>query len=237
VLAEQFPATADTEPEFLAHHCTEAGVIDKAVGYRLRAGMRAIKHSGAVEAMSQLEKGLELLPNLPAGVERDRHEIGLQLALASALVVGRGYPTPEARQSLGRARELCERTGDRLRIFPVLFLQSGIHFTRAEYHPARKLGEEMLLLGQEWGDTAAQIMGGHQLGVASFSLGEFALARAQFEEMLALYEPEKHRNLTYLYAQNPRVTALNWLAIILFALGYPQQAFGHPRRRLPKPRR
>jgi predicted ATPase len=107
-----------------------------------------------------------------------------------------------------------------------LFLQSGIHFIRAEYHPARELGEELLRLGQECGDKAAQIMGGHQLGVALFSLGEFALARAQFEEMLALYEPEQHRNLAFLYAQNPRVTALSWLPLILFALGYPEQAVG-----------
>ena len=224
VLEERFPETADMEPEFLAHHYTQAGVIDKAVGYRLRAGMRAIEHSGAVEAVSQLEGGLELLPSLPPGIERDGRELGLQVALASALVVGRGYPTPEASQSLGRARELCERTGDRPRTLPVLFLQSGIHFTRAEYHSARSIGEEMLRLGQEWDDTAAQIMGGHQLAVAAFYLGDFNLARAEFEQVLALYDPEEHRYLTFLFAQNPRVTALSWLPLIHFVLGYPEQA-------------
>jgi predicted ATPase len=75
-----------------------------------------------------------------------------------------------------------------------------------------------------------------QLGVALFSLGEFALARAQFEEMLALYEPEQHRNLTFLYAQNPRVTALSWLPLILFALGYPEQAFGQFKKTLAEAR-
>src|SRR5262249_48156749 len=71
VLEERFPEAAETEPEFLAHHCTQANLVDKAIGYRLRAGMRAIERSGAVEAASQLEKGLELMPGTPTGPKRD----------------------------------------------------------------------------------------------------------------------------------------------------------------------
>jgi class 3 adenylate cyclase/predicted ATPase len=224
VLEERFPETAETEPEFLAHHCTQASLIDKAVGYRLKAGMRAIERSGAVEAMSQLEKGLEVIPSLPIGPEREQQELGLQVALAAVVVGSRGYPTPEASKILARARDLCKRTGDRARALPVLFLQSALHILRAEFRTVRDLGEEMQRLGQEWGDTGAELMGGHQLGVGLFTLGEFGSARAQFEQVLALYNPRQHRPLTFLYAQNPRVSGLSFLSCILFILGYPEQA-------------
>src|SRR4029450_12941976 len=33
VLEERFPETTQTQPELLAHHCAEAGLIEQAVGY------------------------------------------------------------------------------------------------------------------------------------------------------------------------------------------------------------
>jgi predicted ATPase len=224
VLEERFPEAAETEPEFLAHHCTQANLVDKAIGYRLRAGMRAIERSGAVEAASQLEKGLELMPGTPTGPKRDEQELRLQVALAAVLVGARGYPAPETSKILTRARELCKRTGDRAHTLPVLFLQNALHITRAEFQAVRDLGEEMQRLGHEWGDTGAELMGGHQLGAGLHALGEFDLARVQFEQVLALYDPEQHRPLTFLYAQNPRVSGLSYLSCILFTLGYPEQA-------------
>src|SRR5262245_40900698 len=38
VLESQFPQTAEAQPELLAHHFTEAGLTEEAVGYRLKAG-------------------------------------------------------------------------------------------------------------------------------------------------------------------------------------------------------
>src|SRR5439155_20839941 len=52
VLEAQFPETAEAEPELLAHHYTEAGLIAQAVGYWQRAGQRAIERSANLEAIS-----------------------------------------------------------------------------------------------------------------------------------------------------------------------------------------
>src|SRR5437667_12207330 len=41
VLETRFPETAETQPELLAHHYTEAGLIAQAVGYWQKAGQRA----------------------------------------------------------------------------------------------------------------------------------------------------------------------------------------------------
>src|SRR5205823_7881470 len=78
VLAERFPETAETQPELLAHHYTEAGLGAQAVDYWQRAGQRAIQRSAHVEAISHLTRGLEVLAALPDSAERIQHELVLQ---------------------------------------------------------------------------------------------------------------------------------------------------------------
>src|SRR6266568_8665655 len=60
-LEAQFPETVETQPELLAHHYTEAGLSESAVGYWQRAGQRANAHSANAEALSHLTKGLAVL--------------------------------------------------------------------------------------------------------------------------------------------------------------------------------
>jgi class 3 adenylate cyclase len=70
VLEAQFPETAEAQPELVAHHYTETGLTEQAVGYWQKAGQRAIERSAHMEAISHLTKGLELLQTLPETHER-----------------------------------------------------------------------------------------------------------------------------------------------------------------------
>ena len=56
VVEERFPETVETEPELLAHHCTEAGLTEQAVEYWQRAGQQALARSATAEAVAQLTK-------------------------------------------------------------------------------------------------------------------------------------------------------------------------------------
>jgi predicted ATPase len=73
-LAAQFPETAETQPELLAHHCTEAGLIAQAVGYWQKAGQSAVQRSAHAEAIVHLRQGLELLKMLPETPQRTQRE-------------------------------------------------------------------------------------------------------------------------------------------------------------------
>jgi predicted ATPase len=75
----------ETQPERLAQHCAEAGFIEKAVGYYLKAGQQAIAQATMTEAMAQLRKGLDLLAGLPDDAARQLQELDLQIALGHAL--------------------------------------------------------------------------------------------------------------------------------------------------------
>src|SRR5205823_10027986 len=75
VLEAQFPETAETQPELLAYHYTEAGLNEQAIGYWQRAGQRALERSAQTEAINHLTRGLELLTAMPETPERLRYEL------------------------------------------------------------------------------------------------------------------------------------------------------------------
>jgi predicted ATPase len=111
VLEAQFAEIVETQPELLAHHCTEAGLPAQAVGYWQQAGRKAAQRSAHVEAIAHLNKGLELLRVLPDTPERTQHELVLQTLLGPSLIVSKGFAAPEVAQAYLRARELCRGSG------------------------------------------------------------------------------------------------------------------------------
>jgi predicted ATPase len=48
----------ETQPELLAYHYTEAGLVESAIGYWRRAGERAAKRAANVEAIGHLRRGV-----------------------------------------------------------------------------------------------------------------------------------------------------------------------------------
>ena len=130
VLEEQFPATSETGSALLAHHCTHAGFVEKAISYRRRAAQQATARSAMVETVAQLTQGLELLADLPGGAERDELEIDLQVALGAAFITTKGFAAPEVERAFERARELCRQRADHPQLPTVL---SGLH----SYHQHR----------------------------------------------------------------------------------------------------
>ena len=60
-LEQRFPEVVQTQPETLAHHLTEAGLIERAIEYWLVAGKNAAMRSANVEAMAHLQRGIEVI--------------------------------------------------------------------------------------------------------------------------------------------------------------------------------
>jgi Double zinc ribbon/Adenylate and Guanylate cyclase catalytic domain len=121
VLERRFPETTETQPELLAHHYTEAGLIEQAILYWQRAGERATQRSAYIEAIAHLTRGLEVLKTLPDIPERVRQELTLQLALNEALFPVKGHTAPEVVKTVTRARELCQQIEETRQLFPVLY--------------------------------------------------------------------------------------------------------------------
>jgi predicted ATPase len=188
VLAAQFPETAETHPELLAHHYTEAGLNQQAVVYWQRAGQRALERSANLEAIEHLTRGLNVLKTLPDTPERAQQELDLQTTIGPALMVVKGYAAPELLQAYARARALCQQVGETPQLFQVLRGLWNFYLLRMELQTARELGEHLLTLAQHVGDPAL-LLGAHSaLGNTLNYLGEFAASQAHFAQGTALYD-------------------------------------------------
>lgn len=230
-IEQHSPETVQVQPELLAHHYREAALAEPAIDYWLRAGQRAIARSAMAEALAQLRNGLDLLAGLPEA-DRRRRELDLQVALGVALMATQGWAAPEAGRANARARELCEQIGATAQLWPVLYGQWVFHGVRAEHNAAREVADEFLRRAQEHQEASATVVAQRISGTGAFWRGEMAVARTHLEPTLALYDPERHRSLAFLYVQDPRVAALSALSWTLFALGYPEQARARSREAL-----
>jgi predicted ATPase/class 3 adenylate cyclase len=224
VLEAQFPETAETEPELLAHHYTEAGLSAQAVVYRQRAGQRAIERSANLEAVAHLTKGLEVLATLPDTPERAQQELRVQLTLGPVLMATKGRGAPEVERLYTRARELCEQVGEPPQLFRVLWGLWTLSFSgRGE--DQRVLGEQLLSLAQRLHDPDLLLEAHHALWVMLFLSGELTAAQPHLEQGLQLYEPQRHRAHAALYSgHDPGVCCRMFAAPSLWFLGYPNQA-------------
>ncbi len=159
VLEEQFPETKETQPELVAHHYTEAGLVEQAIPYWQRAGQRALQRSAFAEALGHLTKGLEVLTTLPNTPERTQQELILQTALGATLMALKGYASPEVNKAYTRARQLCQQEGGSPQLFPALRGLWVFYLLRAELQTTHELGEQLLSSGPERARSRAALGG------------------------------------------------------------------------------
>ena len=67
--------------------------------------------------------------------------------------------------------------------------------------------------------------------------GEFPASRSHFDAGLALYDPNSHRLLTRQTGSDPQVVSQGWLGLVLFCLGFPEQALARSRAAVEEARR
>jgi predicted ATPase len=224
VLEAQFPGMAETQPELLAHHYTEAGLSAQALPYWQRAGQRASERSAHVEAIAHLTRGLEVLQTLPDTPERTQQELVLQTTLGPALLATKGYAAPEVGKVYARAQELCQQIGETPQIFATLYGLYYFHVIRAEFHRARELAGQLLRMAQHHQDQTFLLLAHLALAGALFHLGELTLCRTHLEQGRALYDAQQHHALAFRYGIDLGVYFLGYAARPLWLLGFPEQA-------------
>src|SRR5262249_24734424 len=171
VLEAQFPETAATQPELLAHHCMEAGLTGQAVAYWYKAGHRAIERSAHVEAIAHLWQGLALLQTLPATPERVQREVDMLIALGVSQIATQGFAAPDVGETYTYARQLCHHLADPYQLFPLLRGLWSYYLVRAELQTAHALGEQLLTLAQQSQDSAMRMAAHRAVGTTLFNLG------------------------------------------------------------------
>ena len=187
LLQEEFPAIAEAEPELMAHHCERGGLTVEAVDYLQEAGRRAAQRSAHVEAMSQLNRALDLLQELPAEPERWGRELALRSVLAVVLEAIKGWGAPEVAGNAERCVTLCRELGERGGLIQAQSSLWAHHLLRGDRQPTIDLAAEIARLAE----TPAEVyMGYATRAYTAYYSGRFSAALALSEQATVLYTPE-----------------------------------------------
>ena len=218
------PEIMENQPELLAQHYAEAGLVEKSVALWGEAGRRSVARSAMAEAAAQYHKGLDQLALLPDDPKRKRQELELRSSLSAVLIAVKGFAAPETGDAYTRARKLWEKLGSPGEFLQIPYGQSRYHMNRGELDLAQRLDKDLLRLSRQRNDAAGLVLGHYSSGRTLVFAGRFASSRSQLEEAVALYNPISHGSLVQQAAVDPQVASQAYLGIVLFCLGFPDQA-------------
>ena len=230
-LESDFAEIAESQPELLARHCTEAGLIEKAAGLWGKAGQRSLARSALVEAVELLTQALNQIAALPSTPALRREQITLQVALVHPLMHVKGYTAPETTAAAERARLLIEKAealgeppDDPLLSFSVLYSFWVASYVAFNGDMMRALATQFLRLAEKHGATVPLMVGHRLMGMSLVETGEIVQGREHYNQALALYDPAEHRPLATLFGQDVRVSVLSYRSRALWILGHPEAA-------------
>jgi class 3 adenylate cyclase/predicted ATPase len=230
-LESQFAEIAESQPELLARHCTEAGLIEKAAGLWGKAGQRSLARSALVEATAQLSHALDLMAALPGTPDLRREQIKLQVALITPLIHVKGFAAPETKAAEQRAQLLIEQAEalgespeDPLLLFSVLYGFWVANIVAFDGEISCDLAAQFLTLAEKQKGTVPLMIAHRITGISLLHTGEIARGRAHFDDALAQYDPAEHRALAMRFGQDTMVSILTFRSLALWLLGYPEAA-------------
>ena len=183
---------AETQPELLARHCTEAGLIEKAAGLWGRAGQRSMARYALVEGAEQLKRALDQIATLPATPDLRREEIKLEAAFANALTLTgdlvRGkehYDRALAIYDPAEHRPLTTGSGRDIRV-ALLANCSGCAWLLGYPAAARNDAERALKNAREIGHDTTLLEALWRAGYPHILCGDYAAANAALDELIGL---------------------------------------------------
>jgi class 3 adenylate cyclase/predicted ATPase len=238
-LEVQFPEIAENQPELLARHCTEAGLIEKAARLWGRAGQRSLERSALIEAVAQFTRALDQIALLPSTPALRREQIRLQVALITPLIHVKGYAAPETKAATERAHRLIERAqalgeppDDPLLLFSVLYSFCIANYIAFNGAPMRELATQFLTLAEREGTTVPLMIGHRMMGIALFATGDIEQGRDHSDRAFRFYDSAAHRSLATRFGQDVGVSILSYRAYAQWVLGYPNAAIVDAERAL-----
>ena len=230
-LERQFAEIAENQPELLARHCTEAGLIEKAASLWGKAAQRSLERSALVEAIAQLTRAIGQIASLPRTGALRQQEIKLQVALITPMMHVKGYTASETKAAAERARLLMEQAKalgeppeDPLLLFSVLYAHWVANLVAFNGQVARGLATQFLALAKKHGSTTALMIAHRLMGTSLAQTGDLVESRTHYDQAVALYDPAEHRPLATRFGQDHGVAALSFRSHALWVLGYPAAA-------------
>jgi predicted ATPase len=230
-LERQFAEIVESQPELLARHCTEAGLIERAAGLWGKAGQRSLQRSALVEAIEQLTRALDQIATLPSTPALRREQIKLQVALVSPIAIVKGYAAPEAKIAAERARLLIEQADargepseDPLLLFSILYGFWSASLVTFNGDLTRELAAQFLAFAKKPLAPLLLMVGHRLMGVSLMFAGDMVGGCAHLDQAILQYDPAEHRPMAMRFGVDARGSAFSYRSQVRWLLGYPDAA-------------
>ena len=190
-LVERFPATAESLPELVAHHYTEAGLASEAIGYWRRAGQLAHARWANREAVISFEQALHLLKALPETRKTLELAVDLRVDVKTSLL-----PFGEFQRIVGYLREaegLARALDDQRRLGELSVHMCQTLALVGRPAEAIEFGKNAKTLAESLADVPLQVMANLCLGGAHLRTGDYRRAEDLSLKVLQLLEGELGR--------------------------------------------
>jgi class 3 adenylate cyclase/predicted ATPase len=223
-LRDHFPKAADTQPEVIAHHFSNAGLLEVAAEWWGKAGEFATRRSAYSEAIDHYRKSLKSYAELPDNPDVRLRRLKLQTAYAYALFHGRGTGLTETVTVFAEARALAASVEEVAARFPAYFGMWAGSFSRADLAHMEEVAKAFLSDVQSV-PTPGEVGVAHCVfGVTQWFRGDYAAARMHLETAVNTYDRNRDSVLSEVFGYDPGVIAMSRLAVVLWPMGEVRQA-------------
>ncbi|HXE25186.1 MAG TPA: adenylate/guanylate cyclase domain-containing protein [Roseiarcus sp.] len=225
---------AQSEPEAIARHFTEAGARDLAIEWWGKAGEEALRRSAFKEAIAQLGKAIALAEEMereaPKDAARDpalaERLLRLHTGYGHAAMWLKGFAADEMSAAYARASQFAGPAGDADPRFVAYYGECLKSFVRGEYRKAHGQAESFLREARAERRATEAGVARRLLGFVSLQLGDLRAARRALERTLSDHVRERDQGTLFRFGNDTEVSATNFLALTEWHLG----AFGRARQ-------
>ncbi len=224
VLEQDFAERVAKEPEWLAHHHTQAGHLNAAIPLWRKAGTMAVARVALKEAVAHFQKGLLLIEQLPPAPERDGLELTIREPLNAAWTGLRGWAAPEVSVNGAEILRLAEsQHNPRSRLLAMWWIWTST-ITQGRIAKSAVWVDRLRTQGDETGDIDFRIFGHATAMVQHFLSGQLTESREQTDRALALYDANRAESWIKLTGHDLRTFVEVYACQLLWIMGYPEKA-------------
>lgn len=215
---------AEVQPELLAHHFTEAGLSAQAIDWWERAALRSAARYNNIEAVSQFNRALALLPQLADDPSTQRREFELRIALIEPLYATHGYSATEVDKNYAQLLELGQHLGQTRQLLRILWGQAGGVAVRCDFPRANEYIGSFLELARQVGDATSAAQGIRISALIAQASGELVVSRERYLEVIEAFEREGTATTLGDYLTIPRPVTLAQYSFTAQQLGLLDEA-------------
>jgi tetratricopeptide (TPR) repeat protein len=193
------------------------------VTWYLLAGAAAQSATADAEAIRYLDRGLDLLPQLPAAPERDVLEFNLHLVRGNSHVSTQGYSAPGAVADFRRSLELSEEVATGIDAIPPTAAIWAYYLVHGDLRSAHEAMERLRAMTRPDFDAEILCCSGVQL----FFEGAFGESLATLQNAVDVFDgrgPDARPPGGWLIPNDSRSVALTHLGLVLALVGETRAA-------------